>query len=79
LRAQKKKPRKLRREPSLDKIGILIVAILEAARGAGMTAERAEAIYEDIMDHLKNLHDEGHDLLVRDLLVKWAPYAKSPS
>lgn len=38
-----------------NKISTILMLILQSAQGGGMSDERAEAIYEDIISHLRNL------------------------
>jgi hypothetical protein len=50
-----------------DRISALLIVLLEAAQGAGMPKERAEAIYEDICAHFKNMDEAFPEALVNEI------------
>ena len=69
---KKEKPnlaKKVASEPmkATDKVSLVLLVLLEAAQGAGMTSERAEAIYEDIVDHYRNMREGFPEALVEEL------------
>ena len=49
------------------KVSVLVMVLLEAAQGAGMTKERAEAIYEDIIAHYQNMREGFSEALVEQV------------
>ena len=49
------------------RIEILLVTVLEAAQGGGMSSERAEAIYEDICDHYRRMREGFCQVLAQEL------------
>ncbi len=48
-----------------DRVSAMLFVLLEAAQGGGMTKERAEAIYEDIIAHYKNMKEGFTEALVK--------------
>lgn len=50
-----------------DRIGALLIVLLEAAQGAGMSKERAEAIFEDIRHHFKKMNNEFPEVLLSEI------------
>lgn len=47
-----------------DKVSAVLVVLVEAAQQGGMTKERAEAIYEDIVAHYRNMSEGFSDALL---------------
>lgn len=50
-----------------DKVSAVLVVLLEAAQGAGMTKNRAEAIYEEMCAHYSNRKDGFSTVLLEEV------------
>ena len=50
-----------------DKVGSLLIVLLEAAQGAGMTRKRAMAIYEEMSAHYSNMKDGFSTALLEEV------------
>ena len=55
-----------------DQIAILVAVILESATAGGMSEEQADVIYSLIMSNICNLEDDPFDMLLDDLIERWA-------
>ena len=68
--------------PGSDEVGILISAILQPAMAGGMPEKRAEEIYYEVMENIKNLgqREDGKwafEELLEDIIEKALPYFES--
>lgn len=50
-----------------DKVSAVLVVLLEAAQGAGMTMNRAKAIYEEMCAHYSNMKDGFSTVLLEEV------------
>ncbi len=63
-------------ESPINKIGLLITMLLQPAEAGGLSERDSKRIYYSMMECLDNLTEEGHRILLDDIIEKWAPEMK---
>jgi hypothetical protein len=71
---------KKHKEKGSHEISVLIAAIMQPVMAGGLSAERAEEIYEEIMGNIASLGTDedgktAFQTLLDDIISKWYPMA----